>query len=320
MKQRAAKKIQDFLDSRVAELVPSRQLQYASRFYRVTGDAKYAQIIRECLVDIIEELEEKISLVKEDIFAKRAGKKLLEEMKKKEWYSKMNRLDIYESRPEYKLIQRIIFLSHKIIEFYPSSKERIVSALSSIDEDTLMEGLLDNEVITNDPSQNLNTVYWSRNLKIVDVFDQYVNKGLSIFPLSSISPASSLRFHNQIYFYTHLIIVASDYYQRFPEVSEVINGIFNFFDAHAAEIELANRNDMLAEIGVCYWLMKMDEEEFPSRIKDTLLYSFNGSFIETEGQEEVNKLQHTNMLAAILFESPQKLFPGPDLGQLEVGF
>ncbi|MFQ5493267.1 MAG: DUF3541 domain-containing protein [Candidatus Dojkabacteria bacterium] len=277
----------------------------------MTGDENYLQTIKNYL----QLAETRIKLFAHEApiqgKPKRIGNEILESQRQNDWYRRMDRNEVYAQFPEYKYYQKIVFNMHKAFEY---RFEKVLSDESYLELKKLLGGidfkqyLFNEELIKLDPSQNLNQAYWLSKLGLADLLELYLARLLDTFPLSSLKK-DALEFHNQIYSYTHIVIVASEYYQNYVD-PESHNQYTEFFSRHFEHIMAHGSTDMLAEIGIALRLTQSGGELL-DRIKKVLMARFNGSYISFGDHTDLNKLQHTNMLAIMVLGEFSQLHPGP---------
>lgn len=311
MNKALATDIKDFFDANIEKLSLPRKQQYASRMYRLTGQRKYRTIVfanAGLNLKSLAEIRESISNLGK---ARMNGRKILDHWRENDWYRKMRRLSLYSSMPEYLTYRKAVFHLLKIKNYKmknllrePIYKESI-NILRTID---FKRYILKDNVIRRDPSQNINMVYWLCELGIMDIKEDFKKILFKVFPLSGPSK-NDLEFQNHIYAYTHIIIAESRFYQIFPKKGTELSKIVNFLSSNLDLILTRGSTDMVAEVGVALRLMQDNDRE--SQIESFLVSRYNGKYIKMGNYRNLNKLQHTNMLAIMYLMNFRKLHEGP---------
>ncbi len=307
-----AEKIKNYFDSHFFLLTLERQHQYCSRMYRVTGEDSYLQAIKNYLYYLDSKLKF-YSFILESGREREEGLEILKNQEKTSWYVKMNRNQIYYQFPEFKFYQAMLRTAYWIFSYQAeelTGSREYIKIISHLRKINFKKYLLDKSVITLDPSQNTNYVFWLNEMGIVDIIEKFQELLLEVFPIKKVQ-VSSLDFHNQIYGYTHLIIAKSNFYQKFVD-SESHVDIINFLSKNIKKITENGSIDMIAEVGVALRLLNQ-KGEIMEKISRQLLKEFNGQYIEYKNYKGLNRLQHPNMLAIIFFKSISKLYPGPTI-------
>lgn len=294
-----------------------KQAHYSERLYRITGEKQFMQP----LINFISSTTEKFSMLTEisgnKTKVKKYGEEYVENKTKKAKTTRLrNRAPVFEKFPEYKYYSSLIWYIYKYRElnFELGFTEKVQKILDSLKDYNFKKIILNEELIKVDPVQTTNFVYMLRRLKIQNFVSQFRKKcekmtwDLSVYD----------EFMNLLYFYTHVIICESNYYQNFIDYKK-FESYYDFFEKYLDEIIKSKNTDVLAEIGVCYLLAKQNNSPIVKKLRKELkkYLKKEDSFVQKTNEivtkEELNKVEHRNVLTIMLFSDFKELNPGPDL-------
>jgi hypothetical protein len=135
-----------------------RQAHLAERIYRVTGDTKYTPILKNYLLSIYYSLYRFKEIIGNENAEKTYGLDKINWLRTRSTQIKADRWIYYESNPEMKLYQEVIFILYKLHE-YPSSglyqskiAQDIIKKLKKIN---WKKRLLESTLLTFDPVQTI---------------------------------------------------------------------------------------------------------------------------------------------------------------------
>lgn len=312
-----AEQLKTLYENKLYTFPVSIQRHYSERLYRITGDKKYTRPIELYFLSKFNKLKRFVSGIDDLEQQKAMGLKLIEESTQKNRKARIiKRAEVYRTLPEFKYYQEVVWFfnklnEHQILNILVNNADDILQKLNKIN----FKNYLSNEkLITLDPVQTANTVFHLRNLGLQNHVDSFIGAVNKIFN----NPLSIEEYMNKLYSYTHILISETNYYQKF--LDNKYQWIYDFFDSEINNI-IKLDSDIIAEIGVCYRMAKLNNAQL-DKIKSHLTkeISNHGLLIRNGDLDEIKKienLEHRNVLAIMLFSEYNKLFPGPNLETIQ---
>jgi len=302
------------LAKRITRFPSATQSHFASRIYRISGKKKYLPFIKKSMEKKRKNLKIWKPILGNLIKEKEEGKKILARLIKQRPLKK-ERWQFYQTQPELKLYQRIIFTLKKFqeLEITPFLQSReYIKSLQRIREINWHHYLLNPKLIYFDPVQTTNQIFWLKGINVIDLENVFLPRLKKIYPLKPKPHHPKDLFSKNLYYaYTHVIIAASDYYQKFVSPKNYPL-IVNFLSQSIPFIIKSKHYDLVAELGVCFKLIKQEEKTIPLKIflrknisPQTHLIDY--PFKDGKGEE------HANILLIMLFKNWPKLYPGPKI-------
>tara|TARA_B110000208_G_C11794080_1_gene438806 strand:+ start:2567 stop:3088 length:522 start_codon:yes stop_codon:yes gene_type:complete len=152
-----------------------------------------------------------------------------------------------------------------------------------------------------DASALINYVYYFRSLGIHDYLIVYTNKFKLIY--NNKNKIKKYEYRNKIYGMTHFIIAGSNYYQNYVDYTEY-KWIINYFKKNINEILKRTTIDIIVEVGICLYLVKLFDNELINLITNKLIqnYDINNYLIKPKNKSnDLNKNEHTSILILMFF-------------------
>jgi hypothetical protein len=309
-----ALQIKEIFDNNLFSFPINKQWHYAERLYRITGKNNYKIPILNYVLAKRVELNDLLYAVNNSEKQDAIGRKLIKRLESTSSERIKKRISIYQKYPKVKYLQEIIWFLQKykeynILECLNINFEETIKILQTYD----YEKIFNEEILTVDPVQTVNTLFYLRNLNIVDI----VNRKLKFIETIYKKTQSDFEFKNKLYFYTHIILQGTNFYQNYVHLNDY-EKLFGFFEENKKRIFAINDNDdIVTEIGVCYKFAKIDNDLFQEKIsKKALSDKRNNIIIGKELQKNLYQLEHTNVLAIILFSEFSKLYKGPNIEKI----
>lgn len=308
-----AEKIKQTLEKNFFSLRLRKQAHFSERMYRISGQNRYIPPIKSWATALYFKFLCQAPLLGKKSLEKEEGTKRLKALKALVAAKKQPRIEYYQSMPEFKFYQEIIFALIKFKEYQLGVETKM--ALDYLKKVNWRKYFSDQKLVYLDPVQTTNHVFWLKRLKIVDLVDDYLRLLVKIYSPDKIRKSSALEFHNHFYSYSHVILSASDYYQRFVDSSKY-EWIIKFFEKNLETVLASQNIDLIAEIGVIFKLTQ--SRKSLAKMKNKVVLSLNQTKGLVGQGNDLNNLEHTNALAIILLTEPFKLYPGPKIEKLAV--
>jgi len=167
--------------------------------------------------------------------------------------------------------------------------------------------------------QLANVVAWIKQLGGKNYSDVFINALQQVYPDNSEHLLSLQQYENKLYGLTHIILANSQYYQHHVN-SDDFAWIFDYFDTHIDIIISRAKADVVAEVGIAYLLAGKYASPTLEKTKQNIAQQYNEihhMLPSQDGDFDITAGSHRNILAIILLTSPQKLYAGPWLSQIQ---
>jgi hypothetical protein len=289
---RVAQSIRQRLESELFTLDPEIQGHYALRMYRITGDQRYLPSIVFNLLVTLENLRSDIAQVDDSSYV--AGR------------CAAIRADLLHSA------NALDELGVRGVEPF---REPFLKALVECRPTQIESFLLDTATIRAYAPQAVNYVYYLYDLGLADIRQAYTESFRVTYPDKADHNMDPDEFSDKVYGLTHFITAASRYYQR-PVDSVEFAWILNYFDKNLKRVLDDTREDVVAEVGLCFLLAGQEESPVVTTCRKRLIDRFDsgeGLIPSTTGQTDLAQSEHRNVIAYMLLKWPEQLHSGPNL-------
>ena len=312
-----ASSIQARYEQALPDLPPGKQRHYAQRLYRMTGEARYLPLNRAYGQRLVSALREEIDGLADPGYAARRAREAVaaypvgsEKQRRRqrmlaEWgeiaYAKGLAFELTQAS-YYGLLNDAALPGHR----------RALDYLASVD---FRAFLLDPEVMAVYAAQVANLAYYLEHLGIADLREEVVSAFRHQYPPVRDARLSTAEYRNKIYGMTHFVIAASDYYQR-PVAAEEFRWVLDEFATGLDRILLDTKEDIYVEVGISFLLAGEEEHPAVGRLRDALLDAYDPRvrMVPSEqGGTDLASGEHRNVLAIMLLDWPDRLYPGPGL-------
>lgn len=315
-----AELIQMKFDSNMYKMKPINQSHYAVRLYRITGNKDYLQPVIN--FQFIESIH--LSNLLEQIKAN----PIYLNAKPNDWPSnyrdlpkEKRRMLLLEQSPgieNYLKILQILDHAQQLnllnSKLYPQSSEAIRQISAALP--ALQAFLLNPDGIRTASAQFVNYVYLLKRLGLLDIEKEYLYAFQSVFRDIGNETETNEPYIDKIYGMTHIILSESAYYQQ--KVSyDKLKWIYSYFNEHIDDIITRTKTDVIAEVGLCYYLSnKPTDLAIINKIKQYLIKEFDPvsqQMPSYENKNDIDRSEHRNILSIMFLKWPNQLFKGPDL-------
>lgn len=307
-----AKKISETYEKGLFSLDLSYQAHFACRKWRITGQEKYiSPVFYDFQIKTLRIIPWFDNLENQDYRQKEAKKILLE--KSPQSQRLLKRKGIYEKNLDFVFYHKLLVYlfslrSYRLERILESSYQKAIIGLQKVDFKTL---LADKDLIVFAPSFVANTLYYLQFLKIVNLENEL--KPLFYQTWQREKVKEDWRFFNKIYAFTHLIIAASYFYQRFVSPKS-FRPFLDFFELNYEEIIKRTNPDIIGEVGLCFKLAK--KPSFVITKTQEQLFSYFSprlGYIPRKQNDNPQRAEHRNIVAIMFLSSYSRLYKGPDL-------
>lgn len=307
--------IRDRYEQALPDLPPGKQRHYATRLYRITGDPDYLPIIYQDLTGDADFLQRDLSqLHNRDYRLSRAQQ--IAHRYRDDTDKHQRRKQLLLAYDEIPFAKNLLYYLNKVDQLGLAGKppftqtEQGLAYLRQVD---FARFILDPEVIAAYSPQLANMVYYLHHLGIGDLREPFQQAFLQVFPDSPPRPGPAL--DAQVYGMTHVVIAASGYYQQ-PIRREDFTWIFDYLERHHRELIAYTKPDIYTEMALCFLLAGEGDSPVVRAVREALeqVYDPQAQMIPSaHWGTDLNKGEHRNVLAIMLYHWPSRLHPGPDL-------
>lgn len=312
-----ARAIQARYEQALPDLPSSQQRHYAQRLYRLTGDDRYLPLNRAYGRRLVSALREEIDGLADPGHAARRAREAVaaypvasEKQRRRqrmlaEWgeiaYAKGLAFKLTQAK-YHGLLNEVDLPGHR----------RALDYLASVD---FRAFLLDPEVMAVYAAQVANLVYYLEDLGVIDLREEVTTAFRREYPPARDTRLSTAEYRNKIYGMTHFVIAASDYYQQ-PVDAEEFGWVLDEFAAGLDRILRDTKEDIYTEVGVSFLLAGQEDHPAVRRLRNALLDAYDpvARMVPSEqGGTDLARGEHRNVLAIMLLDWPDRLYPGPTL-------
>lgn len=313
--------IRERYEAALPDLPHSKQRHYAQRLYRITGDARYLPLNRDYGQRLVGRIREEIeALDTPDHAERRAREKVAayptgseKQRRRKRMLAEWGEI-AYAKSLAFELTQAQYhgLLNEADLPGY----RRALDYLASVD---FRPFLLDSDVMAIYAAQVANLVYYLEDLGVTDLREEVITAFRQQYPPRRDPRLSTAEYRNKIYGMTHFVIAASDYYQQ-PVSAEEFRWVLDEFAASLERILADTKEDIYTEVGISFLLAGEEEHPAVGRLQDALVgaYDPEARMVPSEqGGTDLANGEHRNVLAIMLLDWPERLYPGPKISPLQ---
>ncbi|MCL1122580.1 DUF3541 domain-containing protein [Shewanella seohaensis] len=311
-----AQLIQQNLETHLYTLPPRVQGHYGIRLYRLTGDEQYANAALVDLYAVTEAQAFYACQMDNPEFVRQASQNAIAELGNGP--RAKARKKALAPFPEFLFYSDVLLrFASRIDElgFTGPCHSQMIQALKKAD---LRQGLTDPAMIKAWAAQLINYVYWAKQLGVGDYLEDYKTAFTRVYPDSQDATLSKAQFRNKLYGMTHFIFAASEYYQHRVDATEFA-WILDYFDANIERILQDATDDIIAEVGISFLLAGKTDHTVVAQTRTYIANSFDPDsqiIPSPKGNPDLALGEHRNVLAIMLLNWPETLYPGPYLNEL----
>lgn len=311
--------IRSHYERALVDLSQSQQRHYAQRLYRITGNERYLPLNRAYGERLKQRLGREIAALDASGHARRQAKKIVadystgsaKKRRRKRMLSQWGDIP-YAKKLAFDMVQANAYglLNEDDLPGYG----RALDYLKRVDFSAF---LTDPAVMSIYAAQVANLTYSLHELCIVDLRDDVITAFRQQYPPARNAALSRAEYRNKIYGMTHFIIAASRYYQA-PVKAQAFDWALDEFAAELEPIVARTKEDIYTEVGISFLLAGRTEHPAVEQLQNALLQAYKPAarMIPAEdGSTGLAHGEHRNVLAIMLLNWPERLYPGPVLSQ-----
>lgn len=307
--------IRDRYEQTLPDLSPNKRRHYATRLYRITGDPDYLPIIYQDLIGNADFLQQELSqLHNRDYRLSRARQ--IAHAYRDDTGKHQRRKQLLLAYDEIPFAKNLLYYLNKVDQLGLAGKPPFTQTEQGLDylrQVDFARFIFDPDVIAAYSPQLANMVYYLHDLGIRDLREPFQQAFRQVFPDQPPQPGPAL--DAQVYGMTHVIIAASGYYQK-PIRREDFAWIFDYLERHHRDLIAYTKPDIYTEMALCFLLAGEGDSPVIGAVREALeqRYDPQAEMIPSpHWGTDLNKGEHRNVLAIMLYHWPSRLHPGPDL-------
>lgn len=314
-----AEAIRSHYETALSDLPQSKQRHYAQRLYRITGDDRYLPLNRAYAERLKRRVSKEITQLEAPGHAERRSQKIVanystgseKKRRRKQMLGQWGEIP-YAKKLAFELVQAKAYglLNERDLPGY----RRAINYLKSMDFGPF---LFDPGVMSIYAAQVVNLTYYLYDLGVADLREGVMAAFRQQYPPERDAALSRAEYRNKIYGMTHFVIAASRYYQQ-PVDSATFDWVLKEFAAGLEPIVERSKEDIYTEVGISFQLAGKTQHPAVERLQSTLLQAYNPAarMIPAEdGSTDLAHGEHRNVLAIMLLDWPERLYPGPVLSE-----
>ncbi|NMP17212.1 DUF3541 domain-containing protein [Thalassotalea sp. Y01] len=307
-----AERIRNNYDSNYVRLATYAQNHYAVRMYRLTGETYYAQQSGAEVYQITDRLNMYADNLSNSKWREQQAQKMIDRLSNTR-RGKLRKKTL-QGTGDKRFALYLIYQMAKLNEYglkHPAH-EQFVNYLKHAD---LHDFMMSADFIHAYAAQVANYVYWLKYIGVVDWTGDLRAAFENAYPDDKDDQLSKNQFNNKLYGLTHIVLADSNYYQQMVS-KEKHAWILDYFEKRQQRIEKKSKEDIQAEIGLCYLLAGLNDHPtlaaMQREINDAVDPEKN-MVLSISGSDSLSYGEHRNVLAYALLNWPKKLYQGPFL-------
>jgi len=281
-----AHSIQRYFDNNMASLRWEKQLHYAERLGKITGQKKYLDQVERLIPQQMHEAKRLCALLTSDW--SQEAKVLLASVKVLKPADKL-KIELYKSDPYLLIVFRFLWFVYN--SWLVTQKDPAPLADDLLE--TISQKLLKKETVRAVSSRVANSCYALEKVYNVPLVESYLN---TVNLLKSSRKPDEIT--NWYYGLTHVLINESGYYQRFiPEYQN--RQVTKLLIKDSPRIIQTENIDLALETAISTRLTGISLNAYETKLKKRLLSKYNGIYIPHEVSTNINDTEHRNVLTLI---------------------
>jgi len=315
--QSIGEQIRDRYERALPDLLPNKQRHYATRLYRITGDQDYLAIIYQHLISNADSLQQDLSQLHNREYRLSRARQIARAYRD-DTDKHQRRKQLLLAHDEIPFAKNLLYYLNKVDQLGLAGKPPFTQTGQGLDylrQVDFARFILDPEVIAAYSPQLANMVYYLHDLGIRDLREPFQQAFRQVFPDQPPQPGPAL--DARVYGMTHVIIAASGYYQK-PIRRQDFAWIFDYLERHHRELIAHTKADIYTEMALCFLLAGESTSPVVGAVRQALEQRYDpqaGMIPSPQWGTDMNKGEHRNVLAIMLYHWPEQLHPGPDLSR-----
>lgn len=311
-----ANAIRLYYESRLGELQPEFRGHWVLRLYRTSGDSRYLGDLRAYGAHLMDEFEQFVSGLNDPTLKALKVSELLGPVQRSKKGKYGKRRQVLAEVTDYLYMHQLLYLTFmtQSVGLDQQQVSTFKTALAALKGFSFRPYLGKTELILYYAAEVSNDVYYLKHLGLDDFEDDFFKIFRSVYSAPD-EGLDKVMFENKIYGLTHLIIAASEYYQRSVSRKK-FKWVLDYFDRNADRILTRLKPDVAAEVGICFLLAGLTDHPVVAKTRKFVARSWDpasGMIPSVHGNTDLNNGEHRNVLAIMLLQGFTQLYPGPDL-------
>lgn len=307
-----ANRIRTNYDNNFVKLSGNAQNHYAVRMYRLTGEKYYAQQSGSEVYQITDRLNFYLQNLDSDGWRDGQAQAMIDALPNTR-RGKLRQKALKDTGDR-RFALYLVYQMAKLDEYgikHPGH-EKFVAYLKQAD---LHDLLMSADFIHAYAAQVANYVYWLKYTDVVDWTADLKPAFENAYPDEKDDELSKNEFNNKLYGLTHIVLADSNYYQQLVSLDEH-SWILDYFKLRQDRIVEKSKEDIQAEIGLCFLLVGAEEHPTLNAMKQVIndaVHPDKNMVLSISGSDNLSLGEHRNVLAYALLNWPEKLHQGPYL-------
>nr|WP_267955335.1 DUF3541 domain-containing protein [Halomonas ethanolica] len=315
--QSAAQALRGVYDDALPTMPLDKQRHYAQRLYRISGDSRYLEPLERHGRLLLKQLGRDIAGLETPGFAAARTREVMANYPQRTARQRARGAMLAEwgeiafgRQLLFRLIQADYY---GLLDTLPEH-ERALDYLASLEWQRF---LTDPDVMKIYAAQVANQAHFLQQLGIVDLRDDMEAAFHSVYPADAVPALGKNDYRNRLYGMTHMVIADSRYYQRRVSVEQHA-WILAAFRAEIERILDEATEDIMAEVALSFLLAGLENDPAVARLRRHLMQAVDpraGIIPSPDGDTDLERGEHRNVLAIMVLGWPGYLYPGPNLSR-----
>jgi len=312
-----AEAIRAHYESRLHELKPVYRGHWSLRLYRLSGDSGYLEPLRAYGDYLFENFARLVRGLNDPELKARERAVLLGAPEKPRTEKYRKRRDVLAGAGDYVYMHQLLYLTFIVQSIGLDQRDAAMyqTSLTALKNFPFKTYLAERDLLLYNAAEMSNAVYYLKTLGLGH-FDRDYERRFQRIHQATDDSGDLVLLENKVYGLTHLVIAASEYYQK--RVSgRKFRRILNYFDQNADRLLAQLKPDIAAEVGLCFLLADKPGHPVVQKTRDFIVRAWDpasGMIPSVSGSTDLNNGEHRNVLAFMLLKGLERLYPGPDLG------
>ena len=306
--QRHAHQIKNVFDASAFYLPPYKFGHYGLRLFRQKQESRYKTAIEVDMLMKANTLNEIAHELTNQTAIETYLDKSLTIYKKNMTPVKKQKIIAMDEYPEYLFLGLGLLPALARIDDYGLKHQYDHRLRTLLNQYDFSEYVTDPEMLNSWAAQLANQVYYLKQIGEQDVEAIFINSFRKTLPDSNDTQMSDLAYKNKIYGLTHIVIAASQYYQK-PIKEEDFQWIFDYYRKNIDMIIQRTNHDITAEVGLNFLLADLDNDHTLKKIQKHVIAKIDPELsIVPSGsgiiglEKKLGVAEHSNVLAIMLLD------------------
>lgn len=304
-------------EDHLEELKPVYRGHWTLRLYRISGDPRYLEDLKVYGDYLYNDYSRFVAGLHDEAFRSLTHEVLLGPIRKAATEKSVMRRQVLDEAGDYLYMHQLLYLTFMIHSLGLDKRDMGLfdKALAALKRFSFSSYLEQPGLLRYHAAEMSNAVYYLQVLGLGRFDKEYVKRFRRVHRTTE-QEGDPVLYENKIYGMTHLMIAASEYYQKRVSAQK-FRWILDYFDRNIDAILARSKPDVVAEVGLCFLLAGKADHPVVIKTRNFVSRSWNPDFKmipSVAGRADLNQGEHRNVLAVMLLRGLENLYSGPDLG------